>query len=86
MTDPIESLHFKLIRDWNAFGETFSLRKNMYPSVMLIQPTNEWFCKQWNQGHTDANQSNLLYMLEKAYEQGMRETREAIRNALGIHV
>lgn len=82
--DTIRSANFNLIRGQNAFGETFRLREKEYAHVLLIQPTNEWFLKQWDQSHTESNQRNLLYLLEAAYERGARAARTEIKKALGI--
>ncbi len=79
------SEHITLTEDRNAFGQTLALEGNTYCSVLLIQPTNEWFQKQWGESLHNINVRNLLMLLEAAHHRGYMAAREEMRKALGIN-
>jgi hypothetical protein len=85
-TSCLDSAHFKLVVDFNAFGRTLKISQHDYSSLLLLQTTNDWYRKQWDQSQEDNNHRALLLMLEAAYEKGRHDALSEIKKALGIHV
>lgn len=78
---PIDTEHFRLMRDADAYGDMLYIDREQYNTVHLLQPFNDWAAEHFR---PDNNEAQFCRMLEYAYQKGYQAAQADMRKALGV--